>query len=353
MPKPIPVYWFAPYDLSCPSTRYRGKLPLDLLEKQQKITATFFYPQRTIRAYFHFLILFFKVLFRPKESWLVIQKVCSNRYYAKLLKLLVWLRPQKTLYDLDDAEYYRQPTQTLHFFLKNCALIQVGSHALAQYAKAYNQQIYINTSPVSTHHQINQYKNKILTLGWVGDVGDGKPTSRDFAHKTSLFTLFFPALLKLTIPVRLVIVGVKKKADIPLIKAYFSEVEHIEVVIPEDLCWEQDDWLYTYIKSFDVGISPLVAHPFNVAKSAFKAKQYLSCGVPTIASDVGENKSFVQHQKNGLLCDTIDDFVAAISYFSTMDAALYQQFVEASLDGIPKFSMPNYCTILYEKINCH
>ena len=41
----------------------------------------------------------------------------------------------------------------------------------------------------------------------------------------------------------------------------------------------------------------MLNHPFNQAKSAFKAKQYLSCGIPVIASDVGENRKFVLNNK--------------------------------------------------------
>ncbi|MFK7798759.1 MAG: glycosyltransferase [Aureispira sp.] len=336
------IYWFAPYNLTCPSTRYRGLMPLQKL-KEQGVNYDFFYPEATSKAYLRFLYLVIGILlFRKKNSLLVIQKVCSTGLYGQALCWLIRLQPQMTLYDLDDAEYYRQPTSSLHFFLEHCQWVQVGSHALAAYARQFNQQVYINTSPVPLPTAIKQKKNACLTLGWVGDFGNGKAISKEFAHKTSLFKLLFPVLKELDFSIKLVLIGVKRPEDIPLIEAYFEEDAHIQLEIPSNLDWTNDDWLYDQMATFDVGLSPLVEHPFNTAKSAFKAKQYLACGVPTIASAVGENALFVQDYINGRLCTSADDWKEALCYFEAMDEQAYTIYSTQARAGQEQFSLSNY-----------
>lgn len=336
------IYWFAPYNLTCPSTRYRGLLPLEELKKEG-ITYDFFYPQASWRAYWQFLFLVFRIVFfRKANSLLVIQKICSTRAYGRTLRWLVKRNPKATLYDLDDAEYYRQPTSSLHFFLQHCEWIQVGSHALAAYARQFNEQVFINTSPVPIQAITKQEKKNCLTLGWVGDFGNGKAISKAFAHKTSLFQLLFPLLKELSFPIKLILVGVKSPDDIPLIERYFEGCSSIQLEIPTNLDWTNDAWLYTSILEFDVGLSPLVDHPFNRAKSAFKAKQYLACGVPVIASAVGENALFVQQDMNGWLCSCPEDWKQALHYFQGLEKATYAAYVEQALAGRANFSLTHY-----------
>lgn len=344
------IYWFAPYNITCPSTRYRGKHPLQYLQKHHNISYDFVLPDRSLNGILFFLKTFLSILFfRKKDSLLVIQKICSNRWYANLLKLLVLLRKNATFYDIDDAEYFRQPTSTLHFFLKHCQKIAVGSQALKEYCLVYNPNVYIQTSPVIEHTHSKKEKTTPLHIGWVGDFGNGRSISKDFSHKTSLYQLLFPALLDINFPIKLSLIGIKTPKDIPEIRAYFKEKSNIQLAIPTKLNWKTDEWLYPLITTFDVGVSPMVDHPFNQAKSAFKAKQYLSCGVPVVGSAIGENDKFVQDQNNGLLCREVEDFKLALEKFAQMDKNEYLKFSSNALASYPNYSMTNYCHLLLEQ----
>jgi hypothetical protein len=111
------IYWFAPYNLKCPSTKYRGKYPVHYLIYTIGIRCKFFYPEKSFKAMLKFCFMVASILFfRKKNSLLVIQKVCTNNRYAKTLRLLIKLKPTKSLYDLDDAEYIRYEKSTLEFF---------------------------------------------------------------------------------------------------------------------------------------------------------------------------------------------------------------------------------------------
>lgn len=299
---------------------------------------------------FRFIYTYFSALiFRKHNSIIIIQKVCTNRLYANALKLLVLLQNRNTLYDIDDAEYIRTKTTSLHFFLKKCESVSVGSRALFDYCLPFNQQVYLQTSPVIKHQNRKLKKEKKLTFGWVGDAGNGDLLSHPFSHKASLFKYFFSALRAIDHPVKIVLIGITNEKDVREIHSYFSNSPHVEIEIPSQLDWENDDWLYKDITKFDIGVSPMTNHPFNQAKSAFKAKQYLSCGVPVIASDVGETRKFVINNYNGVICENQEDFKNAILKFVQMKDSEYKQFSMNCTNNLDRYSIDNYCRKLIHK----
>jgi hypothetical protein len=263
------------------------------------------------------------------------------------MKILVRVK-SNTLLDIDDAEYLRKDDRTLNFLIKHAARCTVGSNALHKYCLAFNQNVIKSTSPVISHNQkkVNPLKTSPLHLVWAGDMGNGKLTSKSFSHKRSLFELLFPAIIEAKVPVKLSLYGVKNLNDVPEVEGYFEKSSHVQLHIPTDLDWEDDAWLYSEIKSMDFGLSPMVDHPFNQAKSAFKAKQYLSVGVPVLASAVGENDHFVDHLVNGYICRTVDDFTQAIKSGNDMSQSQYAQWSKRALDTRHLYSMSAYCAVL-------
>ena len=149
----------------------------------------------------------------------------------------------------------------------------------------------------------------------------------------------------------MVLIGIKEKKDIPEIEKYFSPYPHIELEIPENINWKNDNWLYKKISEFDIGVSPMLDFEFNRAKSAFKAKQYLSCGIPAIASDIGENSTFVKHQVNGLICNEINDYKTGIESILNLTDVDYKKMSTKAFEDRSSFSMPSYCENLIEFVN--
>jgi glycosyltransferase involved in cell wall biosynthesis len=161
-----------------------------------------------------------------------------------------------------------------------------------------------------------------------------------------MFNILFPQLKQLERLIKLTLIGVKNEQDIPEIMEYFEDSPNICVDILEGLDWEDDHWVYSEIKKFDIGVSPLVNHLFNVSKSAFKVKQYLSVGVPAVASDVGENNRFIQHNANGFLCQNNDSFKDAIEHIINMSNSDYFKLSTNALQSQRHFSMKKYCDLL-------
>jgi hypothetical protein len=69
--------------------------------------------------------------------------------------------------------------------------------------------------------------------------------------------------------------------------------------------WEPVTWSeaaeYDAIASADIGIMPLVDDGFTRGKCAYKALQYMACGLPVIASDVGVNREWIRDTGAGLV----------------------------------------------------
>jgi glycosyltransferase involved in cell wall biosynthesis len=259
-----------------------------------------------------------------------------------MLKFLLWARNKNTVYDIDDAEYLRFPKEIIDHYIKNCCYIIAGGTVLQDYCLKLNKNLITSTSPVTDHSFIRSERNKKPVIGWVGDYGNGNEIEKEYSHKSSLNTILFPAIAQLKFEVKLILIGVKEKEDIPEIKNYFRSYPNVELEIPENLNWEDDSWLYKRISEFDIGVSPLLDFEFNRAKSAFKAKQYLSCGVPVLASNVGENSVFV-NKSNGLICDSVNDYSAGITSLMQLKNEEYQTLSDNALKGKKSYSMSGYC----------
>lgn len=344
------IYWFTSEGLHSPSTRYRAFYPFKYFSEIKPSGHVFFYPKRTLLGFVRYFFVFLKALF-DRNGLIFIQKVCSNKYYAKSLKLLVKIKKVNTFYDFDDAEYLRGEASSLNFFLRNVEYVTVGSNALKEYSKKFSKNVRVLTSPIKPHNNKKKMRNRIITIGWVGDTGNGDALDHPFSHKRSLYEYLFPAIKSINDPMKLVLIGVKNKEDREEMEEYFKDKSNFELEIPVDLEWEDDDWLYSDIAEFDIGVSPMVNHPFNEAKSAFKAKQYLSCGVPVIASDVGDTNQFILEGQNGFLVDNWQGFEKAIRRIVNMSDREYLGLSTNCLNSREDFSLENYCKNLFKKIS--
>ena len=74
-----------------------------------------------------------------------------------------------------------------------------------------------------------------------------------------------------------------------------------------------------YLKHCDFGIMPLKDDDFSRGKSAYKLIQYAACGLPAIASNVGENCHVIRHGKNGFLASTPEEWISAIKELASAE----------------------------------
>ncbi len=109
------------------------------------------------------------------------------------------------------------------------------------------------------------------------------------------------------------------------------------------------------IKKSHIGIMPLDNDNFSQGKSALKLIQYMSSGLPVVASSVGENNIVVSDGKNGFLVKNNTDWVDSIQSLHK-DIVLYKNFSEKSLSISGDYSIANYggkyCNFLKDSFTC-
>lgn len=350
--RPTHIYWFAYYNPASPSTRYRGKYVLESLKSEHGISYDFVFPDYDLNNLLRFARVYLSaLLFRKEESLIVFQKIYSKGFYAKALLLLLFFRGKHTLYDTDDAEHLRFPPEIMHRFMRGCSICTVGSAALLKYVQHYNSHVHLLTSPIINHDYSKQERNKVFTIGWVGGYNSNKESSKEFGHKRSIENILLPAIKNLKFNVRFVLLGVTDSRDREALFHYFEESQQVTLETPLNIDWQNENFVYRYITLFDVGVSPMVDHEFNRAKSAFKIKQYSSCGVPVLASSIGENLRFVDNGYNGFLCDTSMEYEDKLTVIRNMTDPHYRQMCVAAKETTARFSMKNHCNTLLQQLS--
>ncbi|MFM9984565.1 MAG: glycosyltransferase [Flavobacteriales bacterium] len=341
------LYWFAYHNAHSASVRYRGLYVVEYLKREFNYSCDFIVPGYSFGIVFRFIRLFCEIVFfKKKNAVIVVQKVHSKGIYARAIRGMIRLSGLPVIYDIDDAEYLRCDPTMLHSFLQRADVCVVGSKRLQHYCMQFNQQVAINTSPVIAHNNEKYKENEVFTIGWIGGYNTNNPVSAAFSHKLSLHQLFFPALKEIDIPIHLILLGVTEEEDVWQLDELFKANENIRIEVPLIIDWQDEDYIYRQLARCDIGVAPMVDHPFNHAKSAFKVKQYLSCGVPVLASDVGENGRFVHHGENGYLCSGMEDFRLRLIEFMEMDIHTRQKFSTCAKASASEFDMEGYCDVI-------
>lgn len=329
------IYWFAYYNLDSPSVRYRAKYPLEFFKAHKEVGFRFVVPGYQPKNIIAFISAYMSaLLFRKRNSLIVIQRVQSRFIYALLLKLLVRIRRQGTVYDLDDADYLDGDAKTIYFFAKHCEKLSVGSKLIEKHFLYLKKPIVHTTSPIVDLRIVKSYRSEIFTIGWIGGFGGD--------HKTSLIELVFPALKELSFPFRFVVIGVRKEEDIHFINNYFKDIPAIDIVLPLVLDWNDEMAIQEQIVKFDLGIATLTDSELQLSKSGIKAKQYMNNGVPVLSTNLPENNSVVQEGINGFFCNTSDDFIERINQFYHMKESDYFIFSENARKTVVHFDHNHY-----------
>ena len=329
------IYWFAYYDLDSPSVRYRAKYPLDFFKENKSVGNYFIVPGYKLKNIYDFIKAYLSALFfRKPDSLIVIQRVQSHFIYSTLLKLLIRIRNQDTVYDLDDADYLEVNPKTIYYFAKHCNKISAGSKQIEKHLSQFNNQIIHTTSPIVDLKIVKTNRNAIFTVGWIGGFGG--------EHKDSLIEIVFPALKELTFHLKLIVIGVLKFNDIEFIKNYFQDNSNIEIELPLEIDWNDEVGIQKKIVLFDVGLATLTNSEMQLSKSGIKAKQYMNNGVPVLSTNLPENNAVVVDGVNGYFCATTNDFKERLNQFYKMTDTDYLLFSKNARESISNFDHNKY-----------
>ena len=198
------------------------------------------------------------------------------------------------IYDFDDAFFLRYKIGKWKVFesllgdkfdrlIRDAAAVTAGNRFLADYAKQFNKEVHLLPSVVDTNvyfpQRFSAEKRQTFNIGWVGSP----------SNEVYLKAIVRPLeRLSIEADIRLIVVGGKA-----------PKMDGVDIV---ELPWSSDTEVQI-INSFDVGIMPIFGDDWGRGKCAYKIIQYMSCGVPVIASRVGANIDVVT-PACGILVDT-------------------------------------------------
>jgi glycosyltransferase involved in cell wall biosynthesis len=204
--------------------------------------------------------------------------------------------------------------------IASAQLVHAGNQYLYEYASQFSQNTIVLPSVVNTENFRPCFSSPVhlvidkINIGWIG------------SPSTSVYLelILEPLrLLALERSVRFIVVGAKAP-EIPGVET----VQH-----PWSLATELD-----LIQSFHVGVMPLPDTPWTRGKCAYKLIQYMSCGVPVVASPVGANTNLVSAADN-FLAKTTQDWLEAFRLLSSSPSLRTHLGAQARKHVVDNFSL--------------
>lgn len=262
-----------------------------------------------------FIKRFYAVLFvAPTYDYIFIHREAAPLGPPFFEWILARVFRKKIIYDFDDAIWIPAISESnrivryVKWFSKIGSIckwsykISAGNEYLARWAGQYNNNVVITPTSVDMVNKFNKVKyenhegteaqgntvNKKIVVGWTG------------SHSTLKYL----------------------DAIVPVFRKLEEELEFEFLVIcnqPPSFSlknlrftkWQEateiDD-----LMQMDIGVMPLYADAWSEGKCGFKLIQYLSLGIPAVASSVGVNKVILEEGKNGYLCQSEEEWYKAL-----------------------------------------
>lgn len=251
----------------------------------------------------------FDLIFIQREALLIGSSFFEKQFFKR----------NKVIFDFDDSiwlldtspenkkfEFLKNPDKT-KINIQHAHKVIAGNTFLANYAKQFNPNVVIIPTTIDTEFHkssltlgldvsqsvnASNKSNKKIVIGWSGSISTIK-------H----FEMVIPVLKKIQTKypgkteIHVIGQGAYSHPDIEIISKNWSpntEVEDLAV--------------------FDIGIMPLPNDEWVKGKCGLKGLSYMACGVATVLSPVGVNTDIIQHQKNGLLAGSQEEWIHALSY---------------------------------------
>ena len=168
---------------------------------------------------------------------------------------------------------------------------------LAEYAREHSASVTVIPTCVDTRREVpHTVHNGPVTVGWTG--------SWNTAPELELLRSVLPELAG-RIDLHVLLIGGRNAGD----------------YLRSDSCVETRPWSLAaeeeFLDAIDIGLMPLYETPWNRGKCAYKLNQFMSAGVPYVASPVGMNVSVTAESGGGILADTQQQWLDALERLAT------------------------------------
>lgn len=205
---------------------------------------------------------------------------------------------KKIIYDFDDAIWLPNVSESnrfiskLKWYAKVASIckwsykISCGNAYLAQFARKYNNQVFVIPTVVDTEiFKPAKSTNRIVTLGWTGSVSTNR-------YLEQIEDILFQ---------------VQENTGCNIL-CISNRPPRLQRVRFEFIQWQKEKEVND-LQRIDIGIMPLPDDEWSKGKCGFKLIQYLSVEKPAVASPVGVNTDIIKQGENGYLCISKEEWI--------------------------------------------
>lgn len=212
---------------------------------------------------------------------------------------------KKIIYDFDDAIWIPNTSSEnrivswfkafwkVKYICRWSHTVVGGNDYLCNYARNYNNNVKRIPTCVDAegrHNKLTNHDVDIIRIGWTG------------SHST-----------------------LKYLDELLPVMAELGEKNNIEFVVISDknpayqlssfrfIPWNEQTEVED-LQQINIGLMPLKDDAWSEGKCGFKLIQYLSLGIPALASPVGVNKEIIEQGKTGFLCKTNEEWISGMQF---------------------------------------
>jgi len=314
------ILFIVPYPIGIsPGQRFRFEQYIDHLksENYEVTIAPFFKTQSTVKKGGMLLLLklfagmcrrLFLLFRLPQADFVFIFREAAPFGPPLMEWIAAKVFQKKIIYDFDDAiwltdnfneswvEKILRWRSKVPSICKWSYKVSAGNEYLASYARKFNPNVVVNPTTIDTQkvHRFDLRSEKRssdrIVIGWTGSYSTLKYLNEIEAVLRKIETKFNHVDFW---------VIADRAPDLQLSRLAFK---------PWSVETEVSD-----LAEFDIGIMPLPDDEWTKGKCGFKALQYMSLEIPTVASPVGVNTLIVEHGINGFLAKNLNEWESYLS----------------------------------------
>ncbi len=221
----------------------------------------------------------------------------------------------KVVLDVDDADFLDGAlSDRYREVVSSCDAVIAGSRFVADWARQFNPKVTIIWTGKSPSPQYESWpkKNETPTVIWA--------CSNPHAYLPEA-ELVKQVMLNVRSPEKLsfVLAGVRNES---LADEWLQPLVHRGIQCQKQPFCDYGRFVQS-IGSAHIGLAPLLPElsPFSAGKSFGKVLAYLDAYVACIASNCCDHPQFFRRGENGMLADSIDEWVAAVDHLVADEAA--------------------------------
>ena len=265
-----------------------------------------------------------QILRARKYDVVFVQKAIMSAYLRGMHSLLR-ANAKRLVYDIDDAVHLRPPhplrgawksfedDQQIEHLLNDTDLVFAGNAWLTAKAREHAKRVEFFPTVVDTDYFFPAPSPPpSMIVGWIGSPS----TTPHLGTAECLGDLEHVTL-----------------------RTVGADTARLPWKNAESIPWRRETEVAA-LRSFSVGVMPLIRDEWTRGKCALKALQYMACGVPCVATPYGAVLDIIADNVNGLFADSPEEWRAAVEWLRDENA--HRKIAEAGRATVDQhFSLKN------------